>query len=106
MRFGRIATPETMCFCVIEGEGEDYAQLTAKEIEGTPFTEPQFTGREWPLSQVRLLAPMLPSKVVAIGRNYADHVAEVFKKSAESLPPTLFIKPPTALATKYPVRNI
>ena len=40
---------------------------------------------------------MLPSKIVAIGRNYADHVAEVFKKSAESLPPTLFIKPPTAV---------
>lgn len=85
-----------MCFCVIEGEGEDHAQLTAKEIEGTPFTEPNFTGREWKLSETRLLAPMLPSKIVAIGRNYADHVAEVFKKSAESLPPTLFLKPPTA----------
>lgn len=92
MRFGRIATPEGMCFCVIDDEG-----TTAKQIEGTPFTPPKYTGKEWPLSEVRLLAPMLPSKVVAIGRNYADHVAEVFKKSAETLPPTLFLKPPTAV---------
>lgn len=94
MRFGRIATPEGMCFCVIEGEEPN---LIAKEIEGTPFTDPVFRGREWPLADVRLLAPMLPGKIVAIGRNYADHVAEVFKKSAEHLPPTLFLKPPTAV---------
>ncbi|WP_035109513.1 fumarylacetoacetate hydrolase family protein [Corynebacterium efficiens] len=97
MRFGRIAAPEGMCFCTIEGDGDDIANLTAKEIEGTPFTEIKHTGREWPLKDVRLLAPMLPSKVVAIGRNYADHVAEVFKESAEHLPPTLFLKPPTSV---------
>lgn len=94
MRFGRIATPEGMTFCVIEGaEGEE----KCRAIEGTPFTEPQYTGKEYPLAEVRLLAPMLPSKIVAIGRNYADHVAEVFKASAEHLPPTLFLKPPTAV---------
>ncbi|MCB1302153.1 MAG: fumarylacetoacetate hydrolase family protein, partial [Tetrasphaera sp.] len=93
MRFGRIATPEGMCFCVVEGaEGAE----VCREIAGTPFTEPELTGREWKLADVRLLAPMLPSKIVAIGRNYADHVKEVFQKSAEHLPPTLFLKPPTA----------
>jgi len=94
MRFGRIATTEGMCFCVIEGDGAD---TMCKEIVGHPFGDPEYTGKQWPLADVRLLAPMLPSKIVAIGRNYADHVAEVFKKSAESLPPTLFIKPPTAV---------
>ena len=86
MRFGRIATTEGMCFCVIEGDGAD---TMCKEIVGHPFGDPEYTGKQWPLADVRLLAPMLPSKIVAIGRNYADHVAEVFKKSAESLPPTL-----------------
>lgn len=89
-----------MCFCVIEGEGEDPSnpgQLVAKQISATPFTEPEFTGKSWPLSEVRLLAPMLPSKIVACGRNYADHVKEVFAKGAEHLPPTLFLKPPTAV---------
>ena len=95
MRFGRIAHPDGMCFAVIDGTDEN--ALVAKEVEGTPFTEPNYTGREWPLADVKLLAPMLPSKVVAIGRNYADHVAEVFKESAEHLPPTLFLKPPTAV---------
>lgn len=95
MRLGRIATPEGLCFCVVEGN--DDANLTAKEIKGHPFEAPEFTGREWPLNDVRLLAPMLPSKVIAIGRNYADHVKEVFNKSAEHLPPTIFLKPPTAI---------
>jgi len=72
MRFGRIATPEGMTFAVIDDDA-----TTAKQIKATPFTEPEYTGKEWKLDDVRLLAPMLPSKVVAIGRNYADHVAEV-----------------------------
>lgn len=97
MRFARIATPEGLTFAVIDGEGTDPKNLTAKQIAGTPYTEPEYTGKEWALSDIRLLAPTLPSKVVAIGRNYADHVAEVFKKSADSLPPTLFIKPPTSV---------
>ncbi|SIS40709.1 2-keto-4-pentenoate hydratase/2-oxohepta-3-ene-1,7-dioic acid hydratase (catechol pathway) [Corynebacterium appendicis CIP 107643] len=92
MRFGRIATPEGMTFAVIDDDA-----TTAKQIKATPFTEPEYTGKEWKLDDVRLLAPMLPSKVVAIGRNYADHVAEVFKQSSEHLPPTLFLKPPTAV---------
>lgn len=91
MRIARIASPEGMAFAVIED-----AEV-AKVIEGTPFTPPKYTGKEFQPGQYRLLAPMLPSKVLAIGRNYADHVAEVFKQSAEHLPPTLFIKPPTAV---------
>ncbi|MCS4534817.1 fumarylacetoacetate hydrolase family protein [Corynebacterium sp. HS2168-gen11] len=94
MRFGRIATPDGMFFCTVEEhDGADICKV----IEGTPFTEPVFIGKQYPLEQVRLLAPMLPSKIVAIGRNYADHVAEVFQQSAEHLPPTLFLKPPTAV---------
>lgn len=93
MRLGRIAHPEGICFAIIEGEDE----LVAKEIADTPFTTPKPTGREWKLDEVRLLAPTLPTKVVALGRNYADHVAEVFKESAEHLPPTIFVKPSTAV---------
>lgn len=92
MRFGRIATPEGMTFAVIDEAGK-----SAQAIAGTPFTDPEFTGKTWSLDEVRLLAPTLPSKVVAVGRNYADHVAEVFKESAEHLPPTIFIKPSTAV---------
>lgn len=92
MRLGRIAHPEGICFAIIDGPKDaPLEELTAKEIAGTPFTTPEPTGREWKLSEVRLLAPTLPTKVVALGRNYADHVAEVFNESAEHLPPTIFI---------------
>ncbi|MEY8578012.1 fumarylacetoacetate hydrolase family protein [Corynebacteriaceae bacterium 6-324] len=99
MRLGRIAHPDGICFAIIEGDSDDPKsdKLVAKEIAGTPFTTPEPTGREWKLNEVRLLAPSLPTKVVALGRNYADHVAEVFKESAEHLPPTIFIKPSTAV---------
>lgn len=54
---------------------------------------------------MRLLAPILPSKIIAVGRNYADHVEEVFAKSAEHLPPTIFLKPPTAvIGPEAPIR--
>ena len=51
--------------------------MTAREIAEHPFGAPTFTGRSWPLADMRLLAPMLASKVVCIGKNYADHIAEM-----------------------------
>ena len=51
------------------------------ELRGHPFSPGkggvQFTGATFPLDDVRLLAPVLPSKVVAVGRNYADHAREM-----------------------------
>jgi 2-keto-4-pentenoate hydratase/2-oxohepta-3-ene-1,7-dioic acid hydratase in catechol pathway len=47
------------------------------------------------LSEVRLLAPTTPSKIVAIGLNYADHAAEGNRELPKE--PMLFIKPSTAV---------
>src|ERR1700680_5271612 len=47
------------------------------------------------LSDVRLLAPTAPSKIVAIGLNYADHAAEGNRELPKE--PMLFIKPSTAV---------
>ena len=47
------------------------------------------------LSEVRLLAPASPSKIVAIGLNYADHAAEGNRELPRE--PMLFIKPSTAV---------
>ena len=49
MRFGRIATPDGMTFAVIEGDAANRAEMTAKAIAGTPFTEPEYTGKEYRL---------------------------------------------------------
>ncbi|HEX4211615.1 MAG TPA: fumarylacetoacetate hydrolase family protein [Candidatus Binataceae bacterium] len=47
------------------------------------------------LNAVRLLAPVTPSKIVAIGLNYADHAAEANRELPKE--PMLFIKPSTAV---------
>ena len=53
-------------------------------------------GKEVPLSQVRLLAPVLPrSKVVCIGKNYADHAKEMGGEVPAE--PVIFLKPNTSV---------
>ena len=62
----------------IEGDNADGAQeMRAREIAEHPFGNPTFTGRSWPLADVRLLAPILASKVVCMGKNYAAHAEEM-----------------------------
>ena len=74
MRLGRIASPDGVAFVSIEGDGD---AATAREIAEHPFGTPTFTGRSWPLADTRLLAPILASKVICIGKNYAAHAAEM-----------------------------
>jgi 2-keto-4-pentenoate hydratase/2-oxohepta-3-ene-1,7-dioic acid hydratase in catechol pathway len=82
-----------MSFGVVEGAADE--GLTVAEIEGHPFGQIRFTGQRWALPDVRLLSPILPSKVVCVGRNYADHAAE---HSAEvPKEPLLFLKPSTSV---------
>lgn len=98
MRFARIATQDGLTFAVIDGEGTDPSGLTARQIAGTPFTEPEFTGQSWPLAEVRLLAPTLPTKVIGIEENFAADGPEVAAADPESDPtPTMFLKPPTSV---------
>lgn len=92
MRLGRIASPDGVAFVSIEGEGDSQV---AKEIAEHPFGTPTFTGRSWPLADVRLLAPILASKVVAVGKNYAAHVAEMGGDAPKD--PVIFIKPNTSI---------
>lgn len=62
---------------------------------GTPFVawEPTETVVEW--EDARLLAPVIPTKIVAVGRNYADHAEELGNEVPEL--PLLFLKPPTSV---------
>ncbi len=53
-----------------------------------------------PFSEVKLLAPVIPrSKVVAIGKNYADHIAEMKNVTGGEAPtePMMFLKPNTSV---------
>ncbi|MHC3002750.1 fumarylacetoacetate hydrolase family protein [Gordonia sp. GN26] len=92
MRLGRIASPDGVAFVSVEGEGDD---AVAKEIAEHPFGTPTFTGRSWKLADVRVLAPILASKVICIGKNYAAHAAEMGGEAPAD--PVIFIKPNTSI---------
>ncbi|MFE9788642.1 fumarylacetoacetate hydrolase family protein [Nocardia salmonicida] len=92
MRLGRVASPDGVAFVSIEGDGSD---AVAKEIAEHPFGSPTFTGRSWPLADIRLLAPILASKVICIGKNYAAHAAEMGGEAP--VDPVIFIKPNTSI---------
>jgi 2-keto-4-pentenoate hydratase/2-oxohepta-3-ene-1,7-dioic acid hydratase in catechol pathway len=66
-----------------------------KRIAGLPYDGIQFTGETYASDSVTLLAPAEPSKVVAVGLNYAKHAGEMKEALPEN--PILFIKPSTAV---------
>lgn len=74
----------------------DFGGDTVRVLEGTFFERPIPTGEEIAIDDVRLLAPVLPSKVVAVGKNYAAHAAEFGTEVPAE--PLLFLKPSTAVA--------
>ncbi len=53
------------------------------------------TVTSFPLDEVKLLAPVVPSKVVCVGRNYREHAAELGNKMPDE--PLLFLKAPSAV---------
>ena len=82
-----------MSFGVVEGDGG--GGTTVAEIGSLPFEEVRFTGQRWALADVRLLAPIFSSKVIGVGRNYADHAAEHGNEVPKE--PLIFIKPSTTV---------
>jgi 2-keto-4-pentenoate hydratase/2-oxohepta-3-ene-1,7-dioic acid hydratase in catechol pathway len=104
MRLGRIASPDGVSFVSVEDAPDG---TTVREIAEHPFGTPTFTGRSWPLADVRLLAPMLAGKVVCVGKNYADHIAEMSSFATGPAPadPVIFMKPNTAIiGPNVPIR--
>jgi 2-keto-4-pentenoate hydratase/2-oxohepta-3-ene-1,7-dioic acid hydratase in catechol pathway len=82
-------------------EGPRYAELVDGLVHtlprGVPFetvcvqtTEPAFS-----IEEVKLLAPVTPSKIVCVGRNYREHAAELGNKMPDE--PLLFLKAPSAV---------
>ena len=62
---------------------------------GDPFTGMRPGERSWPLDRVRLLPPILPGKIVAVGKNYRDHVNEMGGDAPPD--PVIFLKAPSSL---------
>jgi 2-keto-4-pentenoate hydratase/2-oxohepta-3-ene-1,7-dioic acid hydratase in catechol pathway len=118
VRIARFAAGDEVGYGVVgeaRGDGPPGARAAAGEqviapLSGHPFGPGpdaiRLTGTSLLLNDVRLLAPVLPSKVIAVGENYADHAREMGGEPPAE--PVLFLKPSTAVCgtgdpIQYPV---
>jgi 2-keto-4-pentenoate hydratase/2-oxohepta-3-ene-1,7-dioic acid hydratase in catechol pathway len=62
---------------------------------GSPFFQWERSETVLPITQVKLLSPVIPTKVIAVGKNYADHAAEMDSDVPDN--PIIFLKPPTSV---------
>jgi 2-keto-4-pentenoate hydratase/2-oxohepta-3-ene-1,7-dioic acid hydratase in catechol pathway len=86
VKYVRYESGGTIAYGLLEGD-------TIRELRGDLFASPTRTGRSVPLASVRLLAPVVPSKVIAVGLNYQTHLGE---RPAAAYP-GLFAKYPTSI---------
>ena len=88
MKIVRVRADEGIVYGAVEPEG-------IRLYKGSPLFEWESTEVIAPFDTVQLLAPVFPTKVLAVGRNYADHAAEMGSESPDS--PVLFMKPATSV---------
>ncbi|NYG05983.1 2-keto-4-pentenoate hydratase/2-oxohepta-3-ene-1,7-dioic acid hydratase in catechol pathway [Phycicoccus badiiscoriae] len=94
MRIARYTTGEDPAYGIVEGEpGREFIA----QVQGDPLYQPLvLTGEQVALADARLLAPVIPrSKVIGIGRNYADHAKEMGGEPPAE--PLMFLVPNTAV---------
>lgn len=94
----RFAAGEDIWYGAVDGLDDDDAiteESIVAPIEGHPFVEIRPEGSVLKLADVRLLAPVIPSKVVCVGKNYREHAAEMGGEAPEQ--PLLFMKPSTSV---------
>ena len=92
MRICRYTDGEDPYFGLVDGAGEKIAQISGDPL----YTKIELTGVTTTVADVRLLAPVIPrSKVIGIGRNYAEHAREMNNEVPEE--PMMFLIPNTAV---------
>ena len=97
-RFVRFAHQGTPRFGVVD-------EASISMIDPHPFGNWERTGEQVELAGLKLLAPVIPTKLVCVGKNYADHAAEMGGDVPAE--PLLFLKPSSAVigpgeAIQYP----
>jgi 2-keto-4-pentenoate hydratase/2-oxohepta-3-ene-1,7-dioic acid hydratase in catechol pathway len=96
MRICRFESANLTRYGHIENAGG--RNVIRRTLDKLPRSESDFdqsSPAEIPLASVRLLAPVLPSKIVCIGRNYREHAKEL--NHAIPTEPLIFLKPPSAI---------
>lgn len=89
MRIARVAlNDEDIQYGVVEGDG-------VALLRSHPFGDLEPSGEVAALADVRLLAPVIPSKIIAVAKNYAAHAEEMGGVVPDE--PMIFLKPNTAV---------
>jgi 2-keto-4-pentenoate hydratase/2-oxohepta-3-ene-1,7-dioic acid hydratase in catechol pathway len=86
VRYARFRHDGTVRYGVVDGD-------RVTPISGPPYEEHVTTGRSVALGEVALLAPVVPSKLIAIALNYPSHLGDVDAPGR----PEAFLKAPTCL---------
>ena len=88
MKIVRFAAGNKVKYGILNGD-------SIQAIEGKPFRYIKPTDDYYQLSEVKLLYPCLPSKIVCLGLNYRSHAKEINAPPPDA--PLLFLKPSTAV---------
>ena len=88
MKIVRFATDNKIKHGILKGE-------SVQTIEDKPYRYIKPSDQYYQLSEVKLLSPCTPSKIVALGLNYHSHAEEV--KATLPNAPMIFLKPSTAV---------
>jgi len=91
MRIARLLHNNKPRWAMLLESVDTYRCFTSDE----PWNDPTLDSKSNPLKPFQLLAPAIPTKVVAVGLNYQDHIQEM--KHEEHKDPVLFLKPPSSL---------
>ena len=67
MKFARYEAHGEVAYGVVEDD-------LVKQLTTSPFEDYEITDHAHPLSDVKLLAPCMPGKIIAIGLNYKSHL--------------------------------
>ena len=94
MKLGRFISPHTGYPSLGIVHGESIYAVTDEIFDSGRF-DPETAVDFVPLSEARLLAPVQPSKIVCVGRNYREHAAELGNPMPTE--PLLFLKAPSSL---------
>lgn len=92
MKYVRFEKDGSMHYGILEGDA-------IRVLRGNPFDIPAKTDSQFNLKDVKIAAPVAPSKVVAVGLNYIDHAKELNMPIPEE--PLIFLKPSSSIVGPF-----
>ena len=88
MKFVRFRKEKELKYGAVEGD-------RVREIKGSVFSDYETSDKKYSISDINIVAPSRPSKIIAVGLNYRSHAEELKMDIPEE--PLIFMKPPTAV---------